>query len=98
LLSYPLNPHCESQDQSRISSRIHNYQQIPIPKSKMTPSSFPDRDLFPRDHVSPDQDVSTLNCDTLSAIRELDKMMAETINAVFKCSLFRHFTLLFFAC
>jgi len=69
-----------------------HYQQITIPKSKMTPSSFPDRNL------SPNQDVSTLNCDTLSAIRELDKMMAETINAVFKCRLFRHFTLSFFAC
>jgi hypothetical protein len=62
----------------------------------MTPSSSPDRDLFPRDDVSPNQDLPTFIRDTLSAIKELDKMIAETIN--FKCRLFRLFTLFFFAC
>jgi len=63
----------------------------------MTPSSSPDRNLFPREDVSPNQDVSNLNRDTLSAIRELDKMIAETIETVFKCRLFRLFALLFLA-
>ena len=63
------------------------------------PLSSPDRNPSPcGDDVTPTQDVPTLNRDTLSAIKELDKMMAETIEIVFKSRLLYLFTLLFFAC